>query len=444
MGAAPSTAEQVSADYPASQFAKSECTVLEHGIRSWYDGIVGRRASTSMSVFDVPLAKHSRLLTDFPEGHIHTVLAVPNQKVPTVSGSANCCGASFAQDTSESASTASSRNANTNNVPVVLMHGFGSGAAVYHLVLPGLAPLRTGPVVAIDSLGCGQSSRPSNVVGSHRTSSVEEAEDFFVGGLERWRISMGYEKMALVGHSMGGYLAVSYAERYPERVHNLVLIGCAGIPEPPKDLHDKRKNLPLLWRAALGFWDSGTSPFSVMKYGPGRFLLGKYVANRFADHAWLDKDDFREYLYNNWTTGNPSAGGYGHNTLMMAGAYARNPLEHRLPRLKVDHVSLIYGETDWMNPENGFRVRDAMKADKSCTTRLDVAIVTNAGHTCVIDNPTGVVDAIDAALHTPSIDGQIFHGERPASRDSCTGVSGPAAKASGDATLATVPTAAAS
>eukprot|EP00041_Stephanoeca_diplocostata_P032773 m.1059515 g.1059515 ORF g.1059515 m.1059515 type:complete len:209 (+) comp24209_c0_seq22:1183-1809(+) len=78
------------------------------------------------------------------------------------------------------------------------------------------------------------------------------------------------------------------------------------------------------------------------------------------------------------------ATGYGHNTLMMAGAYARNPLEHRLPRLKVDHVSLIYGETDWMNPENGFRVRDAMKADKSCTTRLDVAIVTNAGHTCVI------------------------------------------------------------
>jgi pimeloyl-ACP methyl ester carboxylesterase len=64
-------------------------------------------------------------------------------------------------------------------------------------------------------------------------SRVARAEHFFISSLEEWRKSVGVEKMILVGHSLGGYLASAYTVRYPERVSGLILVSPAGIPRGP-------------------------------------------------------------------------------------------------------------------------------------------------------------------------------------------------------------------
>ena len=85
----------------------------------------------------------------------------------------------------------------------------------------------------------GLSSRPSPQLLSSPTSAsvparVARAEHFFISSLEAWRKSVGVEKMILVGHSLGGYLASAYTVRYPERVSGLILVSPAGIPRGPE------------------------------------------------------------------------------------------------------------------------------------------------------------------------------------------------------------------
>ena len=55
------------------------------------------------------------------------------------------------------------------------------------------------------------------------------AENFFITALDKWREKMGLEKVVLMGHSMGGYLAATYALQHPERVQHLILVCPAGV-----------------------------------------------------------------------------------------------------------------------------------------------------------------------------------------------------------------------
>lgn len=67
------------------------------------------------------------------------------------------------------------------------------------------------PVFAKDLLGFGQSSRPQFY------TDAQKAENQFVESIEQWRAKMGLESMILLGHNLGGYLAVSYSLKYPGR-----------------------------------------------------------------------------------------------------------------------------------------------------------------------------------------------------------------------------------
>ncbi|VDO04313.1 unnamed protein product, partial [Rodentolepis nana] len=100
-------------------------------------------------------------------------------------------------------------------MPMLLIHGFASGVGLFCKNLDSLSETRR--VYAFDLLGFGRSSRPP------LPETAEEIEMKYVEVIEEWRKNMDLDKFILLGHSMGGFLATSYALSYPERVVHLVL-----------------------------------------------------------------------------------------------------------------------------------------------------------------------------------------------------------------------------
>ena len=87
---------------------------------------------------------------------------------------------------------------------------------------------KTNRVVAIDLLGHGK----SECLGYIHT--MEDQADMVFAVLQHLEI----KKAILIGHSMGGYIALAFAELYPESLKSLVLINSTSFNDSP----DRKKN----------------------------------------------------------------------------------------------------------------------------------------------------------------------------------------------------------
>lgn len=104
--------------------------------------------------------------------------------------------------------------------PIVLLSG-GPGLTVDY-VLP-IAPfLPSGyRAIAFEQRGTGRSRPPT-------FDAATLTLDMVVEDLEALRIQLKQERLALLGHSWGGMLAMAYATAHPERVDRLILVGSGG------------------------------------------------------------------------------------------------------------------------------------------------------------------------------------------------------------------------
>jgi pimeloyl-ACP methyl ester carboxylesterase len=100
---------------------------------------------------------------------------------------------------------------------VLLIHGITSSSSAWARVLPGLARRHT--VIAPDLPGHGLSAKPR---GDYSLGS-------YASGIRDLLVALGHERVTLVGHSLGGGIAMQFVYQFPERLERLVLVSSGGL-----------------------------------------------------------------------------------------------------------------------------------------------------------------------------------------------------------------------
>ncbi|MGD9712527.1 MAG: alpha/beta fold hydrolase [Thermomicrobiales bacterium] len=105
---------------------------------------------------------------------------------------------------------------NGQGPPVIQIGGAVNGHEGYSLITPLLTDKFT--VIDFDHRGYGQSDRPDQKYGM----------DVWVDDMAGLIDALGYEKLHVHGGSMGGFIAVLFAAKYPEKVDRLVFNGAVA------------------------------------------------------------------------------------------------------------------------------------------------------------------------------------------------------------------------
>jgi pimeloyl-ACP methyl ester carboxylesterase len=236
---------------------------------------------------------------------------------------------------------------NPRSPPLILIHGFQASVRWWDRVTPALA--REHHVVRIDLLGHGASEMPRHGY------SMEEQGDLVAQVMER----LGIRDAPVVGHSMGGQVVTALAERHPELVDRLMVIGTA-----PENRFNKNR--------------FGQSVLATPVIGHAlRRVLRKSTIHENVDLAFADGTAAPEILYLD-----PERATYNSFTGSRKGSLEyrdERPLDERLGGKGIP-VDVIFGSEDELVDADGAHAWDGIES-------LRAVVLPGAGHSPMVERP---------------------------------------------------------
>jgi pimeloyl-ACP methyl ester carboxylesterase len=107
-----------------------------------------------------------------------------------------------------------------SNPPVILLHGSCSNSAFWFPEIMALS--NNFRVYAVDIIG---------EAGNSEEYRPDLSSDAFALWMKDILDALGLERTALIGNSLGGWMALKFATIYPERISRLILIASAGLAQ---------------------------------------------------------------------------------------------------------------------------------------------------------------------------------------------------------------------
>lgn len=229
-----------------------------------------------------------------------------------------------------------------NNPPMILLHAMGVTSAMW---LDNIEELSSHfDVYAVDMIGDIGKSKLNNI-----DEPVDDA-DLYSDWLNEVFDSLQIEKANLVGASMGGWGAMNFALRNPNRVNKIALLGPMGIPSA--SFGTIAKILSLVW-----------FPTDAKKREMIEWTLGENqnTKKRFEEHMWIAMD-CRGFLPTPWT------------------------LDDEELQSILNPILLLLGEND----EVAGPTDEVKERAKKFFPNVEVHILKNAGHMMNTDEPLHV------------------------------------------------------
>ncbi len=100
---------------------------------------------------------------------------------------------------------------------ILLIHGIGDNSTTWATVQTQLAQRFT--VIAPDLLGHGKSDKPR----------ADYSVAAYANGMRDLLSVLGIDSVTVIGHSLGGGVAMQFAYQFPQLVDRLILVGAGGV-----------------------------------------------------------------------------------------------------------------------------------------------------------------------------------------------------------------------
>lgn len=262
--------------------------------------------------------------------------------------------------------------------PLVLVHGLSSYLSFWEHQIPALA--RDHRVIALDLPGYGQSGR----VDPDQDAWTKPAytPPWYAGIVADLMGAVGAPQAVVVGHSMGGQIAMTLALDHPERVRALVLAGAAGFET----------------------------------FGPGEaaWMKGYWTADRALRTSEIEsRAAFTQLVFNRTDDGverllqervrlgkDPSFAGTSVAVSRSIAGMVDWPVASRLSEIRVPTL-IVYGSDDRMIPNpvfTGGRTAAIARKGHAAIAGSELVMIPGAGHTVHHDAPEAFNDAVAAFL----------------------------------------------
>ena len=273
------------------------------------------------------------------------------------------------------------REYGTGSQPVILLHG-GWGADHEGMIEMVAALASDYKFIFYDQRGSLRSPFPDSLI----------TFDQHIEDLERLRQEFDFNKVTIVGHSMGSVLAGAYASKYPDKIKKMVLLAPAflknPIPESDKELSNQQ------FQRFGEFMKREAVSDQLKAYG----LAGDYTQISSREKTAIFRINFANRMLHDVSKWPQLSGGRalykGHVFGLTEASYPENGWDYFKDFNKANYpVKVIVGDHDFLDFGNGL----ISKWIKD-TPRAELTIIPKAGHLLWIDQPAYVSKALKEAL----------------------------------------------
>ncbi|HEX9104911.1 MAG TPA: alpha/beta fold hydrolase [Polyangia bacterium] len=248
---------------------------------------------------------------------------------------------------------------------IVLVHGLGSYMPVWQRNVDSLSARHR--VVAIDLPGYGKSSK----------ANYDYSMAFYARTVEGVIDRLGLRRVVLVGHSMGGQIALTHALRYPGRAERLVLVAPAGFER---------------FGRGEGAWLAEAVDKDYVAKTPAEAVYANVAGNFYAmpkEARFMVDDRLR-------VVGGPDFDAYAYAVARSVYAMVHEPVIDRLGDIRVPAL-VVFGEDDGLIPNpilHGGTTRAVAEGGTRLLPRGRLVMIPRAGHMVQFERPV----EFDAAL----------------------------------------------